>query len=63
VHERFALLLNRLAIAPNIARSQHEDAVRRENGVVADQIDSGVHRAIVRLEKRVSDVEKELFTR
>lgn len=58
IHERFATLLNRLAVAPNIERSRREDAVRRENVAEAKEIDAGVMRAITRLERRVADVEK-----
>ena len=58
IHEKFATLLNRLAVTPNIARARREDAVRAANVAVKREIDHGVMRAITRLEKRVAEVEK-----
>lgn len=60
IHERFSMLLNRVAIAPNIARSRREQIRLDELASTSRQIDEGVLRAITRLESRVAEVEKAL---
>jgi len=60
VHEKFSMLLNRVAVAPNIARSQREQVRLNELASTSRQIDEGVLRAITRLESRLAEVEKVL---
>lgn len=62
IHEKFSTLLNRVAVAPNIARSRREQLRLDELASTSRQIDEGVLRAITRLESRVTEVEKALLS-
>lgn len=61
IHERFSTLLNRVAVAPNIARSRQEQVRLDELASTSREIDEGVLRAITKLETRVASIEKELM--
>lgn len=61
IHERFSTLLNRVAVAPNIARSRQEQVRLDELASTSREIDEGVLRAITKLETRVVSIEKELM--
>lgn len=57
-HERFATVLARIAVAPNVIRTRQEDARRAERNVA--DYDARVEAAVVKLEKVAAELEKSL---
>lgn len=55
-HGRFATVLDRIAVTPNVIRARREDALRAERNV--EDFDRRVEAAVVKLEKVAAELEK-----